>query len=267
MKRTNSYLLYMAACFTAFLLLFSLNGCTPPKRNIKRISARQKFVTPQTPFTKLQLNTVLDAKFVHSPDYLFLEIEGPKEVLDFITVKRKGDLLIIQDKNYLPERLRKNTKICIGMADMRSIELGGTGDVTSQDVLSGKELRLMSSGTSDIKLNLKGVILDIQNSGTGDMHLFATYEKCTVSNSGTADLYLKGTVESFVLHNSGTGNVRAHDFHASGAEIHASGTGNVSCYANKRLVANTSGTSRIVYYGSPTEKELNSLGTGDIIKR
>ncbi len=176
-------------------------------------------------------------------------VEGQKNILDLLeTVVSDGKLKISFKKGY-SMRYNKNLEVHIEAPNFTSINMGGSGDVRAEGVLSGEKL-------------------DISVSGSGNFNLpKLQFTDMKIGISGSGNITLGGSAERAELKISGSGNLKAQDLKAQSVNCRVSGSGDVSCFAAKEFDAIVSGSGDIRYSGSPATVKKKVSGSGSIQAR
>jgi hypothetical protein len=144
---------------------------------------------------------------------------------------------------------------------------GDESDIKAQ--VSFKTLtRLISSGGSDVygKDQFKLNSLSIMSSGGSDVKLDLIVNNLTLSTSGGSDVYLKGKADKFNLQASGGSDVKAFNLLADDVVAQMSGASDGELHTVKTISINASGASDVSYKGSGIKKSIKSSGASDVQK-
>ncbi len=195
-------------------------------------------------------------------------------------------------------------KIFVTVKDIEDVQLSGACDLFMQTDLSVKDLNVNASGASDLSMKkIRGENIRIDASGASDMEnaafeaaslyinasgasdgeVWVRAKDVTVIASGASDFDLDTEGEKLVLRSSGSsdfdvlGSCKYLHANFSGAssldalnlkseevEANASGSSNIRVFASKKLDANCSGMSSIVYTGRPEKVSTNVSGISSI---
>jgi hypothetical protein len=180
-----------------------------------------------------------------------VEIEAEEEVFQYIVAEIDGNNTLVIKIDNSSKRWFKKTgevNVYVSFTELDNIQLSGGTDVTGEGVLEFNNLRISSSGGSDLRLNLQVNELEV---------------KC----SGGAYVVLAGSAAYFEGTASGGSDIKAKDLEAEVAEVSASGAADIHISASQALKATASGASDIVYYGNPEKVNVQSSGASDITKR
>ena len=173
-------------------------------------------------------------------------VEGQKNILDLLkTDVKNGSLKIAFEKGY-SMRYREPLKIYVEAPNFASLGMSGSGNVVSENTLSGEKLDIDISGSGDFDLS------DIQ------------FKSVDFGVSGSGDVKIGGSAESINLEISGSGNIKANNLKTQKALCRVSGSGDISCNVKQSLEAYVSGSGDIKYSGSPSSVKTRVTGSGDI---
>lgn len=160
-----------------------------------------------------------------------LVVETDENVLDHIETRVKNGTLILKQKDRFFKR-GEDVTYYVTARKLEDLSISGSGSIVGDKVKSDKiEFSISGSGEITIK-DLTTDRLDLSISGSGDIDLAgkATVQKIRISGSGN---YLaKGLVGEYV-------------------DVNISGSGKAEVHALKDLTITSSGSSDIVYYGTP----------------
>jgi hypothetical protein len=175
-------------------------------------------------------------------------VEAETDDLDKIITQVEGGIL----KIYIKEKSWFNfgwdnhpRKVYVSFKELDKIEASAGSDVAGQSVLKFNQLDVNASSGSDIKLELEA-------------------NEVSISSSSGSDVMLKGkTVELHADASSGS-DIQAGELHSKNCRASVSSGSDIRVYATGRLDANASSGGDIVYYGNPSEKEINESSGGDV---
>lgn len=175
-------------------------------------------------------------------------VKAESNLLDYIITEVEGDELIIKLKKGTNINTKKGIYITVPFQDIDAITLNGSGDVTGDDVVTGKKLEVKLSGSGDMKL-----ALDVQ--------------KVTSKLSGSGDMTLKGNANFLDTTLVGSGDFNSKDLRAKEAEVNVTGSGDSSVFVTDKINAKVIGSGDIVFYGNPEIENTKVIGSGDITGR
>ena len=175
-------------------------------------------------------------------------IETDENLMKLVETIVKDDELIIRfNKEYnVTNYTVLNVKVPYN--SLKEIEVTGSGEVTSKDVVKEDKLELSVTGSGDILLELLVEYLAAEVTGSGAIHL-------------------KGKVQEAEFEVTGSGDIRAKELNVDVAEASVTGSGDIYLSVKKDLDADVTGSGDINYYGKPDKLKTKVLGSGDINER
>jgi len=165
---------------------------------------------------------------------------------EVIETKVEGGVL----KVYVNENIRwaKEKKVMITVEKLSGLESTSGSNAWSQNQIMSENLELKASSGANI-------ILEVN----------AKYLKADCSSG--ANIKLSGLAKEADMETSSGANLKGEELKAENCKMKASSGGNVSSTVNGRLEAQASSGGNIVYYGEPTETDVNTSSGGNIHKK
>ncbi len=177
-----------------------------------------------------------------------ITLEGEENILPYvITEVKNGSLNIKTRKNTNIKTTRKLT-VTVPFNDINSISLGGSGNIISKKTITGNQISFSIGGSGNIKANVKVNTVKTSIGGSGNINL-----------QGQTD-HLKCSI-------GGSGNIKAYDLSANELKVSLAGSGNIKVSVKERIKATVVGSGNIYYKGNPKHVDINSIGSGDVIKK
>jgi len=180
-------------------------------------------------------------------------LKGNEEALKKIVVRKTSNGLLELKFESKSSSLNWNwgknyeVKAYISFKTLNQLIASGGSDIISQSDFKLNNLSIISSGGSDINLNLS-----------------ANYLK--VVTSGGSDIYLKGKANQLNLTASGGSNVKAFGLIVDDINVVTSGGSDAELCAEKSIKAVASGASDIKYKGNTSKSSQSSSGASSIKK-
>lgn len=229
------------------ILILALSFTSCKKHLFNSIKGKGETVTETrnlSGFDKISL--AIDADVLYTQDSVYyVEISAQQNVLNAITTEISDGELEIDSKKWI--RKHNGIKIIIHSPDIRELELDGSGNIESAQLITTSTLELEISGSGNITLaGVNSVDLDADISGSGN-----------ISISG-------GVVSNEEAEVSGSGNIEIHAVTSNHSKVQISGSGSVSVWALDQLNATISGSGDIKYKGNPSVNTSIS-GSGSLI--
>ncbi len=103
--------------------------------------------------------------------------------------------------------------------------------------------------------------------GSGNIKLQIETNSMSVNIGGSGNIEITGKTTEFTCSVAGSGNVSAFNLNSDVTSATIAGSGNVKTTAIKRIKAKVVGSGNIYYRGNPSEKDVKSVGSGQIINQ
>lgn len=208
--------------------------------------------------------------FVKQGSTFKVEVEGQKNITDVLETVVEGGVLVIKFKKGIWNLQFDKLNIYVEMPSVETLEISGSGNLTTESALSGDNMTLYIAGSGNIKAEqpLTAKTLKISIGGSGDIDVAAiTAGELTAKVSGSGGLNLTGTADKASYTVSGSGDIDAKDVKSKATEANVSGSGNISCHADESIDAHASGSGDIEHYGNATVVKSKASGSGEIYKK
>ena len=183
-------------------------------------------------FSELGLSISADV-YITQENKTTLIIEGDENTIEHIETEVSGGKLKIKYDTRNTWRYKK-VKIYISSPNWEGIYVAGSGNITNQSVIEGKQMDIAVSGSGDITIDdLEAVKIGIRISGSGDISLKGRKkaESLEISISGSGDVDVSGIVTDKV-------------------KVRISGSGGAKVYAENDLQVSISGSGSVYYKGN-----------------
>ncbi|MBR9705363.1 DUF2807 domain-containing protein [Candidatus Pacearchaeota archaeon] len=180
--------------------------------------------------------------FLTDSDSFDVKITADSDVFDKLEVRQQGKTLVIERNRYT--FLSKKIDVFLTMPELKDLEVLGSGDIVSENTLTGDDLKIsiLGSGKSNVNIKYNTLFSNIAGSGT---------------------LTYSGDVKDHEIKISGSGNIKAFDLISENTNIGISGSGNSDVNVNDELDITISGSGNVKYKGNPKVKQSVS-GFGNI---
>lgn len=177
-----------------------------------------------------------------------IQIKAESNLLDYILTEVNGDILTIKLKKGININTKKGIFITVPFKDLEEITLNGSGDVTSDAIISGKDLTVKLSGSGDMKLKLDVTKVSSKITGSGDVTLL-----------GKSDFLNNSIV--------GSGDFNAKNLQVKHVKATVTGSGDSVVFAKDKIDAKVIGSGDLIFYGNPKIENTKVTGSGDISAR
>ena len=165
---------------------------------------------------------------------------------EVIETKVEGGVL----KVYVNENIRwaKEKKVMVTVEKLSGLETSSGSNVWSQNQIMSENLEMKASSGANITMDVN-----------------AKYLKAGCSSG--ANIKISGLAKEADLETSSGANLKGEELKAENCKMRASSGGNVSSTVNGRLEAHASSGGNVVYFGEPTETDVNTSLGGNIHKK
>lgn len=135
----------------------------------------------------------------------------------------------------------------VALPTLRSVQLSGSGNISSQGTLRATSLLVRNNG-----------------SGSIDLDVAANTVRTTATGSGEVVLAGTSAVHEAIL--TGSGTLQTAELATERTIVTSNGSGDMFVDVSRALRANLNGSGDLHYAGSPTSLTLNTSGSGRGIK-
>lgn len=156
------------------------------------------------------------------------------------------------------------TKAYVSVKDLNALSGSGATNINIINGLTAEKLKIVLSGASDLKGDIKAGTLLVDLSGASNMKANVESNAFSVKGSGASDITIKGSGDDLVVDVSGATSVKMYDYQVKGASVEASGASDVNLNVSEMLKVKASGASSIDYKGAPSKKEIQSSGASSV---
>lgn len=195
-------------------------------------------------FTSIDLHVPGDLYLVQGP-YQPLKIEAEDNILPLLRTNVANDKLIVDISECISPR--RPIKIYVSMEEIVSLEVSGSGDIISENMIEADTL-------------------EAKISGSGDMDLMVLSEDISTTISGSGSLKLSGVAAGHKAIVSGSGNIDSYGLSADRSQITISGSGSGEISASEELDVRISGSGNVYYKGNPEKIDAQMTGSGRLKK-
>jgi len=153
-------------------------------------------------------------------------------------------------KVYVNENIRwaKEKKVMVTVEKLSGLESTSGSNVWSQNQIMSENLEMKATSGANITMDVN-----------------AKYLKADCSSG--ANIRISGLAKEAELGTSSGANLKGEELKAENCKMKASSGGNVSSTVHGRLEAKASSGGNVVYYGEPTETDVNTSSGGNIHKK
>ncbi|MCM0041473.1 MAG: DUF2807 domain-containing protein [Algoriphagus sp.] len=173
-----------------------------------------------------------------------IEVEGPAELIDKLTIDQQGDLLVLKMEKIGGFNFNKGDfKIRIALRELTELNYDGVGNVKTNGLFKVGNLKLVGNGVGNLELELEAQEIDANFDMVGNIKL-------------------KGNAFRAIFENNGVGKLDASQLIVENMEVNSSGIGKVEIHCEGDLSLVVDGIGKVSYSGNPRiiKKEVNGIG-------
>ena len=229
----------------AFIALISLN-LMAAKGNSDKTQNRQV-----SNFNGIKVSTGIDL-YITMGTTEEVKIVADDEIIDdLITEVKDGTLRIYmkQANNWFNWNSGSQTrKAYVTVKEMESIDASSGSDVSSENTLTGEDLKVNASSGSDVAIDIY-------------------YKNVWVDTSSGSDAKLSGKVKTLNAEASSGSDIVAKNLESKICKVSVSSGSDATVNVADELYANASSGGDIGYYGNPQVKDINESSGGDVSQK
>ncbi len=194
-------------------------------------------------FDQINVANSADVVFIHGKEQK-VEVKGQANIIDELTLTVKNEECRIDfDKNVC---FSKDFTVYITVPSIKAVRISGSSDVSSQSTFTEDEFAVSISGSGDVAFDINASKIGIRIGGSGDVDL-------------------EGNAEDIDISITGSGDVNVYKVDASSAAVSIVGSGDIYVNSSESLKIDIIGSGDVYYKGNPTNKDINTIGSGDVI--
>jgi len=176
-----------------------------------------------------------------------IKLEGDSNILKKIKVSVKDNSLKISQKSGFYKSNGKSVKISFKAQNLHKIVLTGSGSITAEGIQRVNDFKTVLDGSGDVNVSIASKTAEIQLNGSGDIYVGGTTAKLKAGVAGSGDLH-------------------AYQLKANEVNAGMTGSGNLEVHSDQKLNAGVSGSGKLYYKGNPADTDLNTVGSGEVVK-
>ena len=181
-----------------------------------------------------------------------VKIVADDEIIDdLITEVKDGTLRIYmkQANNWFNWNSGSQTrKAYVTVKEMESIDASSGSDVSSENTLTGEDLKVNASSGSDVAIDIY-------------------YKNVWVDTSSGSDAKLSGKVKTLYAEASSGSDIVAKNLESKICKVSVSSGSDATVNVADELYTNASSGGNIIYYGNPQVKDINESSGGDVSQK
>jgi hypothetical protein len=180
-----------------------------------------------------------------------------------------GTLIIRMEDNYKWWKWSEDykAKAYVSVKDLYALTGSGATNIKIINGLNTQKLKVILSGASDLKGDIKAGTLITELSGASSFKAKLQANAFSLKGSGASDCEISGSGDDLIVDVSGASSVKMYDYIVKGASVEASGASDVNIHVTEMLKAQASGASSVDYKGNPRVSEKKTSGASDVRHR
>ena len=234
-------ILFLGICLAQIAVL------SAQKTIIQDPNAQQRTVTG---FHGISVSNSIDLYISQGDEAVAVSASDSKDINRIITRVENGILVIKFDNTGKIgwNMGNKNFKAYVSFKNLDKLSASGSSDIYVKGSITGGDLDLHLSGSSDFK---------------GDVKL----DKLDIEQSGSSDVDISGSAATAAITASGASDVKGYGLVTDNCSVQASGSSDIRITVNKELNAHASGASDIYYKGTAVIRDLHSSGSSSVSRK
>ncbi len=214
--------------------------------------------------------------------------EDPNVTAKIITEVSNGTLKIYVENGFWNKWNwgNKHLRAYVTFTQLEMLDASGASSVELTDPINVGDFKLVLSGASSMKGDIKGgnFDFDVNGASTGKINVKATSLKLSASGAstfkgdvtadkmsydvnGASTTDVDGTTSELIVSASGASNFRGQDLQAESCKIEATGASSANINVSKTIDATASGASSIHYSGGASLSNVDVSGSSTVKKR
>jgi uncharacterized protein YcfL len=229
------------------ICILSLLHCSAQKTIIKDANAEARTVGS---FHAIEVSNAIDL-YINQADQEAVAVSASEDKYRerIRTEVQNGVLKIWYDHTGISWQTgNRKMKAYVSFKSLDRLSASGSSDIYVDGTISGEELAIHLSGSSDFK---------------GSVHV----NELEMHQSGSSDASINGQAKDLKIDVSGASDIKGYDLVVDNCSAHASGSSDIHITVNKELSAQASGSSDIYYKGSGVIRDLHSSGSSSVSKK
>jgi hypothetical protein len=205
--------------------------------------------------------------------------------MDQIETDVVGDKLKIDIEGNISRSTRLD--VFVTVKNLHGIHINGSGDVESENTISGIGLDIDINGSGNVELDLDVKNVTSSINGSGDVELSGVkgnfslkvngsgsfegeemqLDYCEIRVMGSGDVDLNGSASEVEITQSASGDINLFGLDAQHVTATGNGSGDMVVSVSGDLKVKLRGSGDLTYKGNPTSVDVSSSGSGDVYHR
>ncbi len=178
-----------------------------------------------------------------------VRLDVDDDVVNDVKTEVEGGVLKIGFRNNFSLRNHniKRGDIYVTAKSLSALANSGSGNLDLDGALTGQNVKVILSGSGNMRVAVKASTLETRISGSGGIHI-------------------KGSTNEAEFRISGSGEINGTNLTTETLAATISGSGSISVIANKTVSARITGSGGVTYSGNATIAETKYTGSGRVNK-
>lgn len=177
-----------------------------------------------------------------------ISIEGEENIIPLIETEVNGNTLQIKYQKNTNISTTRRLTITVTYNDLEKISIGGSGNISGEDVIKSKDLSISLGGSGNITLNVDADDLSVNIGGSGNIKLTGKSDDLSCSIAGS-------------------GSIKAYDLSTDSLNASIAGSGSIKITVSTKIKAKVVGSGSVYYKGKPSNVDAKSVGSGEVVDK
>lgn len=200
---------------------------------------------PVSSFNSISASSGINV-FIFQSDEEKVIVEADDNILDMIVTEVKGNQL----NCYIDGSIRgwKKLNVYVSFKQLEEVSASSGSDLYSETIINVPNLKVSSSSGADVKLQVK-------------------VDNLRANADSGSDIVLVGTCNQFTAMSNSGSDIDGKKLVADNAKLDASSAGDIHAGVKNSIRASASSGADIVYYGNPSDKNIDRSSGGSVSAR
>ncbi|MDZ7738359.1 MAG: head GIN domain-containing protein, partial [Bacteroidales bacterium] len=231
-----------------FLITVSMVSCADAQ-TWNRVTGNGNVQTEErkaSPFTGIKTSSGIDV-FLSQGNGHSIVVEADENLIEYIVTEIDNGILRVYPDN-ISIRGTRTMRVYVTMENVEYLHTSSAGDIIGETPVRTEKLKISTSSSGDVKLEVYASELLLKTSSAGD-------------------ITLKGTADYVEASTSSAGDIKAYDLEVREADLSASSAGDIKITVTERMRARASSAGDIHYQGNPQFVDARSSSGGDVTRK
>lgn len=232
-------------------------------------------------FSGIKLNCSADLTIIQGKSNA-IKVKADENLLDQIETDVSGNTLVIDIDGNISQSTQM--EVIVTVSDLHKIQVNGSGDVESENTITGVGIEIGINGSGNVELDLDVSNVEVGINGSGDVELSGVtgdfslkvngsgsfegdnmrLNLCAVSVMGSGDVEIDGSAATVKINQSASGDINFYGLSAQDVTATANGSGDIVVSVTGNLSVKLRGSGDLTYKGEPKSLDVNTSGSGEV---